>query len=61
MLLFHCSCDKSIYHALGIGTFQYLQAVMTFEQVSEEFYLLFKIREVKISHNPSLVKDKRSS
>lgn len=25
-------CDKSIYHALGIGTFQFLEAVMTFEQ-----------------------------
>lgn len=25
-------CDKSIYHALGIGTFQFIEAVMTFEQ-----------------------------
>jgi len=25
-------CDKSIYHALGFGTFHYLRAVMTFDQ-----------------------------
>ena len=27
-----CSCDRSIYHALGNGTFHYLRAVMTFDQ-----------------------------
>ena len=27
------SCDGSIYHALGYGTFHYLRAVMTFDQV----------------------------
>ena len=31
--LFIFSCDVSIYHALGFGTFHYLKAVMTFEQV----------------------------
>ena len=25
--------DKSIYHALGLSTFSYLEAVMTFERV----------------------------
>ena len=32
-MIFICSCDRSIYHALGNGTFHYLKAVMTFDQV----------------------------
>ena len=37
--IINCSCDRSIYHALGNGTFHYLKAVMTFDQV---FFIVFK-------------------
>ena len=33
LLIFNFRADKSIYHALGLSTFSYLEAVMTFERV----------------------------
>ena len=43
IVTFVCRADKSIYHALGLSTFSYLEAVMTFERVREHAHIFLQI------------------